>query len=90
MNFSTETKTLTARKEHDCCCYGIFIASNYSAEDCPKEYYDELYDMREKNGKIQVGEEYFMWSGVFDGEFFAARANKRMHELICEMEWFDD
>ena len=90
MNFSTDIKTLTARKEHDCCCYDIYLASGYGVEDTPLEYWSVLHDMRFKNGMIQVGEEYVMWSGVFEGEFFTARANKRMHDLICEMEWFDD
>lgn len=90
MSFVAPIKTVVARKEHNCCCYDIFLASNYSAEELPKEYLNDLYEMRDKKGKIEVSEEYFMWSGIYDGEFFTARANKRMYELICEMEWFDE
>ena len=90
MSFSTGYKTVTARKEHDCCCFDIYLASGYGAIDVPCEYREAIHDMRDKKGKIQIGEEYIMWSGMADGEFFTARANKRMHELICEMEWFDE
>lgn len=89
-NFSTPAKIIKARKQHDCCCYERVVDSGYSIDDFDEKYHDQLRKMKANGGKIEVGEEYLSWSGSFDGEMFTARANKIMHELVCDMEWFDN
>lgn len=89
-DFLTEIKTVKARKEHECCCYRIVTESGYQIEDFDKKYHEQLKKMKVNGGKIEAGEEYFMWSGSYDGEMFTARANQIMHDLVCEMEWLDN
>lgn len=88
-NFTTEVKTVTARKEYDCCCWDIVTDSGYLAGDFPDNLARDFSNMKLKRGKIHVGEEYFMWTGSCDGEMFTARASKAMYNLVVEMDWLD-
>lgn len=88
--FATPLKTVKTRKSHICCCYERFCDSGYGLEDVPDQFHGAIARMRETKGVIPIGSECYFWSGKYDGEMYTAYADKEMHDLICEMQWFDN
>lgn len=85
--FTTPARKVTARVDHDCCCYDIYADSGYGMNEIPEKYHDAINRMKEQKGKIKKGDECYYWSGRFDGEFFHAYADPEMLDLIYDMGW---
>ena len=85
-----KTKTIMARKEHNCEASDWITNSNYGEIDFDPEDWAIIQKAKDENWKIKKGDLYLYTTGKYDGEFCAYKARIdldkicKKYDLYCE------
>lgn len=89
MNTVFTTKTVKARKQHDCMASKRIRESGFDQE-LDGEELAEYTKAKERGFKIQVGEENIYQTGIYESDFYTYRAIPAISDICFKYDLFED
>ena len=81
------TETPRARKQYRCDAYDL-ICEHLCVDDELDDFEKELVENH--SGKINKGDEYMKSTGIYDGEFYSARALSVFNDICVKYDLYNE